>query len=264
MFGFMPPEVVGCPLEMILPNIYRTYQKKDLVEFLDNPNQNLQRHVSVFGKHKNGYVFPIKMRIRKISSFGQDAQFVVTIEAVYHKREKAHVLTDLKFRVVAVSEHANAYLGLNNKVIRHRRVYISTFCTDISESTIIGYLGRKDTVMSYHWPQYSDDEVEYYQILSPHYAKSGPARSSGVIDMPSGDNILPSSEELDIYKFFCEPVKYEESGIIGYSFTFSLRQSRVDRSEIEPEAKNDNFEFTFSPELFAYLRNHKERRNLRL
>jgi hypothetical protein len=125
VFGFSKKEdLINHDVEILMPKIYSKYHKKFLESAIQKPPDLLSnKERPVFGKHFSGYIFPLWLQIKNLSSFLSGRQFVATfkIEKSYINKNVAHLILDKNKEVIDVSASCISMLDINlNKLFKKK------------------------------------------------------------------------------------------------------------------------------------------------
>jgi diguanylate cyclase (GGDEF)-like protein/PAS domain S-box-containing protein len=94
IFGYSADEILGQPIELLIPERFRAAHKEHVVEFARNETSDLKMHhqKSVFGLRKNGEEFPAESSLYKYL-YGGVTTFTAVLRDVTHDAEfKEHLL----------------------------------------------------------------------------------------------------------------------------------------------------------------------------
>lgn len=258
LFGYLPSEVAGLPMERMLSNVYKPYNKPLMMNLVDSHLLHQYKNKFVFGKRKGGHVFPAKMKVRKIISLSDDAQLVVSLEQL--KASALYLVTNLCFQVVDIGEDVNSSLGLSRKVVKDRAVYVSKMCPDLFEGHKLKQLASYKGVRFY-LPSYTPEELDYYKIIAPHYShlrdQKKPTDLKALVNLNSF--LAISSDKYIECRVDIEALKYDHH--IGYSFAFTLPDALEETKEVEefsPVPKS-RFMFVYDGRYGGFYRDYREK-----
>ena len=138
LFGFSKEELIGRPLDFILPELFCTYHKKVLTEKVEefkktmlvkNKNMNLKARsqpkiIETYAKTKMKYLVPIKMKISLVASeegniFGISKVIVDNHTIVTNEEEFVYILTDNELIVQNFTPNAPKLLCLFSSAINN-------------------------------------------------------------------------------------------------------------------------------------------------
>ena len=138
MFGFSKEELIGRPLDYILPELFITYHKKILVEKIEefkktmlvkNKNMTLKvrsepKVVETFAKTKMKYLIPIKMKLALVASeegniFGISKIIVENHSLASNEEQIVYILTDNELIVQNFTPNAPKLLCLHSSAINN-------------------------------------------------------------------------------------------------------------------------------------------------
>ena len=100
LFGYSKLELTGKSLESLIPKLYLTYTERVKHKILDAFWSPLEKFTissfySMFGMHKNDYIFPLKLGIEKMSSAfkGRDMLITIDIDKKNFSPRVLHIIT---------------------------------------------------------------------------------------------------------------------------------------------------------------------------
>ena len=221
LFGFTSEELIGLPMTKIMPRQFRKNHRKSLLKSINaNTDIIIVAKNRLHGCHKNGYIFPINITVRKYLPLGQESQFLGAIELNTQMNLKAHILTDFNFIIESVSECANSLLGLSRKVIKQQKMDLRTFCPILATISQEKLETKKIENATFYLPEYTADELDVYQITCRSYPRLEKGGSSH-LDLNT-DVIRPSNIEIKT-NVTCSLNEFSTYGTIGYCFCFDVK-----------------------------------------
>ena len=138
MFGFSKEELIGRPLDYILPELFCINNKKVLVEKVEefkrtmlvkNKNMSLKvrsepKIVETFAKNKMKYLVPIKMKLALVASeegniYGVAKIIIENLSITKNEEEIAYILTDNEFVVQNYTPNAQKLLCMHSSTINN-------------------------------------------------------------------------------------------------------------------------------------------------
>ena len=151
LFGFTKEELIGRPLDYILPELFCIYHKRILVEkieefkrtmLLKNKNMSLKvrsepKYVETFAKTKMKYLVPIKMKLAIVASeegniYGVSKIILDNHSITNNKEEAVYVLTDNELIVQNFTPNAPKLLCLNSSAINNN-LEITDYIKELNE-----------------------------------------------------------------------------------------------------------------------------------
>ena len=155
MFGFSKEELIGRPLDFILPELFCVYHKKVLVEKVEefkktmlvkNKSMSLKARsepklVETFAKTKMKYLVPIKMKLALVASeegniFGVSKIIIDNHSLTNNEEQAVYILTDNELIVQNFTPNAPKLLCLFSSAINNNleiTEYIKEFREDFSK-----------------------------------------------------------------------------------------------------------------------------------
>src|SRR5690348_11271849 len=68
-FGYSPPELVGQPVEMLLPERFRGAHVGHRARFAQQPKpRSMGEGLTLFGRHKAGHEFPVEISLSPVQT----------------------------------------------------------------------------------------------------------------------------------------------------------------------------------------------------
>jgi len=138
MFGFSKEELIGRPLDYILPELFCTYHKKILEEKVEefkktmlvkNKNMSLKvrseaKIIETYAKTKMKYLVPIKMKIALVASeegniFGVSKIIIENHSLTNNEEENVYILVDNELNVQNFTPNAPKLLCLHSSAINN-------------------------------------------------------------------------------------------------------------------------------------------------
>lgn len=113
MFGYGAEEVVGEPLEMLMPERFRKKHHLEVSAFanLKQPSRYMNERGEVAGLRKDGSEFPVEATITKVSVGGRGT-FTAHIRDVTERKAHDEMLEESQRRFAAIFDHAFEAIGL--------------------------------------------------------------------------------------------------------------------------------------------------------
>ncbi|MEQ9145880.1 MAG: PAS domain S-box protein [Parvibaculaceae bacterium] len=113
MFGYGAEEVVGQPLEMLMPERFRKKHHLEVSAFanLKQPSRYMNERGEVAGLRKDGTEFPVEATITKVSVGGRGT-FTAHIRDITERKAHDEMLEESQRRFAAIFDHAFEAIGL--------------------------------------------------------------------------------------------------------------------------------------------------------
>jgi PAS domain S-box-containing protein len=102
IFGYENQEVLGKPLDLLLPNRYTQAHRKHVAEFHDSPSQarRMAERREIYGKRKDGSEFPAEASISKLK-LGEEIVYTVYLQDISDRKE----IERIKDEFISVVSH---------------------------------------------------------------------------------------------------------------------------------------------------------------
>lgn len=122
IFGYTHEEVIGQPLDMLMPIRFAETHRQHLVELGDSPNISRRRgeRLQIFGRRKDGGEFPAEASISKLDLEGEKI-FTVILRDVTDRNRSEEALIESEERFRSAFEHAPigmALMGLDGRFLK--------------------------------------------------------------------------------------------------------------------------------------------------
>lgn len=135
LFGCTRSLLLGRNINLLIPDLIARHHKKVLTLANEKPYEHFTRKCELFtyGKSIAGYIFPLKLQVRKILSFSVEGdQYGALLHPVQTaiKESELNLLLDKKFRIVGVSEECVRILGLTKKIIERQKIPVTVVIPD--------------------------------------------------------------------------------------------------------------------------------------
>lgn len=225
-FGYPKDELIGKNVKKLMPEQFAFYHDEILLRNLES-KENLEDHeINTFGLHRNGYIFPLSIRIIEMPSFLNDTSYIALfhIEKSLTSASIAHILIDKNKNITYISSSSIILLGLQKLSSVFDSVPVSTFLPDLFGPLAKNYLSKAGAEIEFTFPNFNAE--------------------------------LQHVKE----KFNCnlQAIQIKEYGIIGYSIKLIALDN--DCEEIIPfkEEGYSLFQFSYSEELNKYVREIRE------
>ena len=254
MFGFSKEELIGKPLDFLLPELFTIHHKKLLVDRIEDFKKTiLAKHknmslkvrsepkiIQTFAKTKMKYLVPIKMKLSLVASeegniFGVARIIVQNFSHSSNEEQVVHILTDNELIVQNFTANAPKLLCLDSSSINNN-LEITDFIKEFTEELY--------------------KEIEQYEDIKENSAKIMKKIKKDVLKKMFSH---PDTKKVVTWRFN-EMLKNNENSGNNYKNVWSLkalktnfqRGSKIFESNKNQSAINDNFGRNFK------LNNSKE------
>ncbi|HEA19811.1 hypothetical protein LCGC14_1415960 [marine sediment metagenome] len=104
MFGYADEELVGKPLDILIPKTYRKVHKKHVKDFyLKHENRRMAEGRSLYGLRKNGKQFPLEVGLNPFSLYGHTYVLALVIDIT----ERRKIQKNQKIKTAALEAALN-------------------------------------------------------------------------------------------------------------------------------------------------------------
>jgi len=185
LFGFTSRDLlIGHDVERLMPRIYASQHKRFLLQALSKPPDLLSsKDKQVFGRHSTGYIFPITLSIRSVSSFITGRQFAATFrqDKPAVNKNYAYLILDKSSALVEASTSCINLLDID--IQRYNRLNVKITMSNHLDALF----GQNQYV--YHNKQGSLIDYTFPRLLT---------KEQGVIEdmMNRGNNIEDGDESV--------------------------------------------------------------------
>lgn len=126
IFGYTADEVLGQPLDILIPEHFRETHRQHFVSFAQSPQKSLllSAHRLVFGRRKDGSEFPMAAALSKLSLGGEKIFTALCTDMTRHVRAEEELLRihdELESRVLArTAALQKAYNILESEIVERK------------------------------------------------------------------------------------------------------------------------------------------------
>ncbi len=226
IFGYNASEVIGQPLEVLLPSalseIHRAHIRRFATE-LETTRQMGERR-EILGRRKDGTIFPAEASIAKVSSGGQ-AYFSVTLRDITERKQAEEKLRrgEQVLRLFVLhSPAAIAMLDREMKYIVASRRYLADY--ELGEQNLIGR-----------------SHYEVFPEIPERWKEIHQRCLAGAVERADEDSFLRADGHLEWTRWEIRPW-YESGGEIGGIILFSEVITERKHAEMEIARRLQNIE----------------------
>ncbi len=119
MFGYRANEIIGQPIEHLIPQPARTARHEHAARFAGGATRSrlMSERDDILGLRKNGEVFPVEIGLSKLNT-SKGQIFTATLRDISHRRQAQEALAQVAAEAKAASEAKSAFLAAMSHEIR--------------------------------------------------------------------------------------------------------------------------------------------------
>lgn len=135
LFGFDKSELINKKINNVMPSLYGVHHDDFLKRFLDTSESTLlNKERILFGKHKNGYIFPFIVLLRPVYHVLKDGvEFVATIKKEKKIKDVAYLVCNKDLILEDISTSCINLLGLDLKALQMKPIRLTDLFGDIED-----------------------------------------------------------------------------------------------------------------------------------
>ena len=248
IFGYTKTELNGMRINSLMPDIYAKSHDKILQKCINN-NEDIEARSDflVLGKHKSGYLIPLFLKTRILTSVTQGTLFAATFTLESKALDVCYLLLDPQEDVVGMSSKCISTLKLSNKLLRNSRVSFPTLAPGIKDSAMIDQYKAPNSggMLQFFFPEYNNEEevsshnFKEEMLVSEQQSANSPTRKL---------RVRASKESLNLFCLITKVVILEES--VGYLVRLQITDESKDviyERKLDRGWKYPNIQFVFDP-----------------
>ena len=122
MFGYHSTELIGQPVERLIPEHFTTQHEAHRLTFLANPcKKPMGTGLALYGKHKDNHEFPVEISLSPLKT-ETDFVTLVIIRDISHHKKIEETAINLAQQLKDLAEH-DALTGLISRSLFFDRIY---------------------------------------------------------------------------------------------------------------------------------------------
>ena len=166
VFGYQPDELIGEPVELLIPQRFRNKHTAHRQDFADNPQARpMGSSLQLYARHKDGSEFPVDVNLSPIRMHGR----MIIAAAVRDVTESRRAARELQ--------------GANDRLREEKRFSASLVATQQGIVLVLDTTGR-------------------ISLVNPYFEELTGYRSEQVIGLDWFDTFIPPTERKTIRKLF--------------------------------------------------------------
>jgi PAS domain S-box-containing protein len=182
IFGYTLPEILGQPLDILLPEAFRQIHREHIRRFETSPivsRRMGERSSEVFGRRKNGEIFPAEASISKLKT-KDGSLFTVILKDITERQQSEQALRESEERFRSTFEQAAvgiAHLSIDFRWMRVNQKLCNILGyaqTELLERSFIDITHPDDVDESLHYiHQLLSDELGTYSLEKRYLRRDG-------------------------------------------------------------------------------------------
>lgn len=133
IFGYNSSNLINHDLGILMPKIFAKIHRKILRAKLANSTSIEEKYKEYFAMHKNGFIIPIKMAKQTIFTLNLGMLFIANIQINLDLKGHGLILTNLRGKVLEMSESIGKRLAINPTIIHEGGISIYDLCPKLGE-----------------------------------------------------------------------------------------------------------------------------------
>ena len=260
IFGYTKAELSGRKITSLMPDMYARVHDKILQRCI-NSNEDINvagaKDIFVLSRHKSGYLMPIFLQARMMSSVTHGTLFVATLKPEKKGLNVCYLLLNEQQDVVGVSSRCISTLKLSSRLLKNSRVSFQTLAPSIQDKSMMSLYNASKSggMLDFYLPDATLEEDNEQQSAS-HLQKSelitesmqhleSPAKKLRVKASKEVLHLTCVISEIVLMSEVCGYVVRLESVDDGKDFAFA--------SKVEKLPKYPNIQFAFDPIEMKYI-----------
>ncbi|KAL4426928.1 hypothetical protein ABPG74_012928 [Tetrahymena malaccensis] len=136
-FGYSKSELINRKVNLIMPQVFADHHDSFLEDYLHHlESKVLNRERLLFGKAKNGYIFPSYMYVRYVPSYIHGTQFIASIRIEkYFKLIGFMIITKGEFEIVNITSNCITLFDLSLGILNKKKPCITDLIPEFSLHT---------------------------------------------------------------------------------------------------------------------------------
>ena len=130
LFGYSKSEVVGHWVNILMPSIYAKRHTEFLEKFFRTGRRTMfkqERHI--YGMHRNGFCFQIKILVKQMPSLAEGIQYVAMIRQ--SQADYDYILTDMRGVIDSFSARVSTLLNMPANIFKESDINIQILAPDL-------------------------------------------------------------------------------------------------------------------------------------
>ncbi|EGR29625.1 PAS domain S-box family protein [Ichthyophthirius multifiliis] len=160
LFGYAKTELLNKNVSFLMPFVYAKYHDQILKRYIEtNEGTMINKDKIVYGKNKNGYVFPITINIKPIfQALKYGMEFIAIFKKEKIVKNYAVAIATPEYLIKDISSNSLNILGIDLKTISLQSVYLNNLINDIQQYKQC-YLNKNGKQIEYTFPKINEDLV---------------------------------------------------------------------------------------------------------
>lgn len=135
-FGYSKSELINRKVNLIMPQVFAEHHDSFIEDYLHHlESKVLNRERLLFGKAKNGYVFPSYMFVRYQPSYIHGTQFIASIRIEkYFKLVGYMIVSKVDLEILNITANCISLFDLTLGILSKKKPSMSDFVPDFGQS----------------------------------------------------------------------------------------------------------------------------------
>eukprot|EP00826_Nyctotherus_ovalis_P045780 TRINITY_DN5099_c0_g6_i1.p1 TRINITY_DN5099_c0_g6~~TRINITY_DN5099_c0_g6_i1.p1 ORF type:complete len:1005 (+),score=328.90 TRINITY_DN5099_c0_g6_i1:78-3092(+) len=243
-FGYTKAELSGRKVNALMPEMYAKAHDKVLQKCINsNEEVGVRSEIFVLGRHKSGYLMPLFLQTRMLTSVTQGTLFAATLSPEKKGLNACYLLLNEQQDVVGVSSRCISMLKLSNRLLRSSRVSFQTLAPGIQDKATMEQFKPPSTgaMLEFFLPELNSDEDAN--------SKEDVSVEAQLVDSPAKKlRVRASKDSLNLSCIITEIVLLNEA--VGYLVRLETGEEDKDLAyerKIDRVQKYPNIQFVFDP-----------------
>jgi PAS domain S-box-containing protein len=237
LFGYAPSELIGQPIEILLPDYLREKHKKIRANYLENPRTRpMGLGLDLLARKKNGELFPVDISLG--TSRAQNGS--IQVAAVIRDMSERKLLENRQTILARLGEALSDHLGLDARLQSAAIILSESLCDWVTIDLISDHGGVRRVAVANSNPAQAEILTRLKNDSPSHLQTDGVLRC--IRDQKPALVSSLDWSEIDL-KYQTEPEDlklYKELGILSY-MRFPLTARGTPRGVITLKSQNSNF-----------------------
>ncbi len=260
IFGYTKAELSGRKISSLMPDMYARVHDKILQRCI-NSNEDTTtagaKDIFILARHKSGYLMPLFLQARMMSSVTHGTLFVATMKLEKKGLSVCYLLLNEQQDVVAVSSRCISTLKLTSRLLKNSRVSFQTLAPSTQDKNVMSQYSASKSggLLDFFLPDATLEEDNEQQSAS-HLQKSE-IISESVQHVESPAKKLRVKASKDVLHLTCV---ISEIVLMGEVSGYVVRLEPADEgkdfafaSKVEKLPKYPNVQFAFDPIEMKYI-----------
>jgi PAS domain S-box-containing protein len=211
IFGYTMQEVLGQPLDLLLPNRFTKAHRQHVVDFTQTSGKarKMGDRQEIFGRRKDGTEFPAEASISRLNVGGEEV-FTTILRDISDRKQAENALEQLSRQNELILNSVGE--GLCGVDLQGKTTFINPAAAKLLGYSVAELLGQSIEVLL---PPHKVDGTTYALEASPLYA----ALRKGLIHQGMDEIFQRKNGSVFPVEYICTPIR-EQGAIVGVVIAF--------------------------------------------